>query len=44
MRYPGRSLPLAGADSGSFLERAGALFKPGPTGTNVMDLVIALKY
>ena len=34
---------LANADSGSFLERAGALFVPGPTGTNVMDLVIAVK-
>ncbi|SHJ37807.1 hydroxypyruvate reductase [Shimia gijangensis] len=31
------------ADSGHFLEERGALFKSGPTGTNVMDLLIALK-
>ncbi len=31
------------ADAGRFLEQAGALFKSGPTGTNVMDLLIALK-
>lgn len=31
------------ADSGHFLEQRGALFKSGPTGTNVMDLLIALK-
>ena len=29
-------------DSYTALEAAGALFKPGPTGTNVNDLVIAL--
>lgn len=34
---------LARSDSGSWLERAGCLFKTGPTGTNVMDLVIAIK-
>lgn len=31
------------ADSGRFLERAGALLVTGPTGTNVMDLVVAIK-
>ncbi|EEE37224.1 mofrl family protein [Rhodobacteraceae bacterium KLH11] len=31
------------ADSGSFLDTAGALLVTGPTGTNVMDLVIAIK-
>ena len=34
---------LAGADAGRWLERHSALLKTGPTGTNVMDLVIALK-
>jgi hydroxypyruvate reductase len=33
---------LAAADTGSFLERSGALFTTGPTGTNVMDLVVAV--
>ncbi len=40
---PGGDDALAAADSGSFLERTGALFMTGPTGTNVMDLVIAVK-
>ncbi len=31
------------ADSGRFLEGREALFKSGPTGTNVMDLMVALK-
>lgn len=31
------------ADSGSFLDQAGALVVTGPTGTNVMDLVIAIR-
>ncbi len=31
------------ADSGSFLDKAGALLITGPTGTNVMDLVIAIR-
>jgi len=35
---------LMDADSGNWLEKAGALFSSGPTGTNVMDLVIAAKY
>lgn len=34
---------LARADSGHFLEAAGDLLYTGPTGTNVMDLVIAMK-
>lgn len=34
---------LAAADAGSYLEAAGALVATGPTGTNVMDLVLALK-
>jgi len=34
---------LARADCGNALEKAGALFTTGPTGTNVMDLVIAEK-
>ena len=34
---------LARADSGRLLEAAGDLVTTGPTGTNVMDLVIALK-
>lgn len=34
---------LARADAGRWLEENGALLKTGPTGTNVMDLVIALK-
>ena len=34
---------LRRADSGTFLEVAGDLIQTGPTGTNVMDLVLALK-
>ncbi len=34
---------LAAADAGTFLANAGDLISTGPTGTNVMDLVIALK-
>lgn len=34
---------LRAADSGSFLERHDALFTTGPTGTNVMDLLIAVR-
>ncbi len=34
---------LAAADSGTFLDRRGALFTTGPTGTNVMDLALALR-
>ena len=34
---------LADADAGRFLEAAGDLIETGPTGTNVTDLVLALK-
>ncbi len=34
---------LSRADSGSFLDKAGALLVTGPTGTNVMDLVVAIR-
>lgn len=34
---------LASADAGSFLAKAGDLLSTGPTGTNVMDIVIAIK-
>ena len=34
---------LASADAGSFLAASGDLINTGPTGTNVMDLVMALK-
>ncbi|MET0027466.1 MAG: DUF4147 domain-containing protein [Candidatus Thiodiazotropha sp.] len=36
-------LCLTRADSGTLLEAVGALITTGPTGTNVMDLVIGLK-
>ncbi|WP_273440631.1 MOFRL family protein [Sedimenticola selenatireducens] len=35
---------LTQADSGRFLEASGDLIQTGPTGTNVMDLMIGLKY
>jgi hydroxypyruvate reductase len=34
---------LAQADAGSFLEASGDLIRTGPTGTNVMDLMLGLK-
>ena len=34
---------LHAADAGTFLEASGDLVRTGPTGTNVMDLVVALK-
>lgn len=34
---------LQNADSGNFLDAAGALLVTGPTGTNVMDLVVAIR-
>ena len=34
---------LRGADAGAFLEASGDLVHTGPTGTNVLDLVVALK-
>ena len=33
---------LAGSDSYRFFARLGDLFRPGPTGTNVMDLKLAV--
>lgn len=36
-------LHLASADAGTFLASSGDLLSTGPTGTNVMDIVIALK-
>lgn len=35
---------LRRADAGSFLEASGDLIQTGPTGTNVMDLMLGLKY
>jgi hydroxypyruvate reductase len=35
---------LARADSGRFLEASGDLIQTGPTGTNVIDLVIGIKH
>ena len=40
---PGGEAALIHADSNTFLARCGGLFVSGPTGTNVMDLVIAVK-
>ena len=34
---------LAKADAGTFLEASGDLIHTGPTGTNVMDLILGLK-
>ncbi len=39
----GAAAALAAADSGSYLERRGALLVTGPTGTNVMDLLVAVR-
>ena len=36
-------LSLARADAGSFLEASGDLLQTGPTGTNVMDIMLGLK-
>lgn len=42
--YPGEAREyLDNADAGTFLAKAGVLISTGPTGTNVMDLVIAIK-
>jgi len=35
---------IAESDTGNWLEGCGALLTTGPTGTNVMDLVIAIRY
>jgi hydroxypyruvate reductase len=34
---------LARADAGSFLETSGDLVQTGPTGTNVMDIMLGLR-
>jgi hydroxypyruvate reductase len=39
----GAAEALANADSGRFLREHGDRFAPGPTGTNVMDLVVAVR-
>ncbi len=39
----GADISLARADAGTYLDRVGGLFVSGPTGTNVMDIVIILK-
>lgn len=39
----GAEQALARADSGTWLDHRGALLRTGPTGTNVMDLMIALR-
>jgi len=39
----GAAEALAKADSGRFLRERGYRFAPGPTGTNVMDLVVAVR-
>jgi len=40
---PDAAEALAAADSGSYLDSKGALLRTGPTGTNVMDLLVALR-
>jgi glycerate 2-kinase len=40
---PGANEALARADSGTWLDRRGALLVTGPTGTNVMDLLVAVR-
>ena len=40
---PGGDDALAAADSGNWLRRADGLFVTGPTGTNVMDIMLVLK-
>lgn len=38
------TLALEQADAGSLLEASGDLLRTGPTGTNVMDIMLGLKY
>ncbi len=40
---PGAAEALKVANSGSYLDRKGALLRTGPTGTNVMDLAVVLR-
>ena len=42
-RVPGGAQALAAANSGGWLRQAGGLFVTGPTGTNVMDLMLVVK-
>ena len=39
----GADAALQNANAGAYLARIAALYKPGPTGTNVMDLAVAVK-
>ncbi len=39
----GASEALARAESGSYFDRTGSLLITGPTGTNVMDLIVAIR-
>lgn len=41
--FPGGEAALADADSAEWLRRTGGLFVTGPTGTNVMDLMLVIK-
>jgi len=41
---PGGEQALQEANAGDYLDRANALFVSGPTGTNVMDLLIVYKF
>jgi len=34
---------LNNADAGNYLEKTDSLLTTGPTGTNVMDIILALK-
>ena len=43
MKYPNAAECLLRADAGSFLKQSGDLITTGPTGTNVMDMVIGVK-
>jgi len=40
---PSAAAALEAADSGPYLDARGALLRTGPTGTNVMDLLVALR-
>ncbi len=40
---PGAAEALERADSGTYLEQKAALLRTGPTGTNVMDLLVAVR-
>ena len=42
-RHQGAQMAIDQADAGPYLERCDRLFVTGPTGTNVMDLIIAIK-